>query len=103
MDKLDDVISNEDYDRISNLLMSKRKNIKEILKEIKNEYQKIYLDDNNKQYDKKLKKYLKNFNSSNTITRENLDRIIDKVYVDKEKNIETVFNFKELNLINETI
>lgn len=103
MDKLDDVISNEDYDRISNLLMSKRKNIKKILKEIKNEYQKIYLDDNNKQYDKKLKKYLKNFNSSNTITRENLDRIIDKVYVDKEKNIEIVFNFKELNLINETI
>lgn len=103
IDKLDNVISNEDYDRISNLLINKRENIKEILKEVKNEYQKIYLDDNDKLDDKKLKKYLKSFNLSNTITRENLDRIIEKIYVDKEKNIEIIFNFKELNLINETI
>ena len=52
---------------------------------------------------KKLKECLNNFNSSNIITRENLDRIIDKIYVDKEKNIEIIFNFKELNVINETI
>lgn len=103
IDKLDNVISNEDYDRISRLLISKRENIKEILKDVKNEYQKIYIDNSSKLDDKKLKECLNNFNSSNIITRENLDRIIDKIYVDKEKNIEIIFNFKELNVINETI
>lgn len=103
IDKLDDIISNEDYNRISNLLIKKREDTREILNDVQNEYQKIYIDNDTKLNDKTLKKVLKSFNLSKDISRENLDRIVDKIYIDKEKNIEIIFNFKELNLINENV
>ncbi len=103
IDKLDNVISQDDYDRVSHLLVERRNNIKEVLKEIKDEYQRIYMDENIKFDYKTLTEFLKNFDILNNITREDIDRIVDKIYVDKEKNIEIIFNFKELNLISENV
>ncbi len=100
IDKLDNIISDEDYNRISDLLKKRKENIQDSLENLKSEYKKNYEEKDSKLNDKSLKKVLKTLDFSKKISRETLDRLVDKIYIDKDKNIEIIFNFREINLIN---
>ncbi len=103
LDKLDNVISSDDYNRISNILTKRREDYSFTLKEIKKKYQNIEFDDSNNFDDKSLRKMIRDILKSDSLKKADLLKLIDKIYIDKDKNIEIIFNFKELNLVNERV
>lgn len=103
LDKLDGIINNNDYDRIYNILVEKREDLDKILTQTKIECQNFNFDDTNMLEDKNLKKMIKDFIKLNMFKKEDLSILINNIYIDKEKNIEILFNFKELNVVNELV
>ena len=101
IDKLNNVISTGDYERISNIFVKKRDELYKILEDVKKEYNGLNVDcEKNFIEEKELKKKIEDILKSGSITKKELMLLVDKIYIDKDKNIDIIFNFKELSLIN---
>lgn len=106
MDKLRGVLQEEDYIRVSQKLKFKRTKLNEQKKELEEKLSQTEEKVNNKnkaKEEKELEELIEDFLKFEKIDKIYLYRLINKIEVDKDKNIYIYFNFSKLNSINENL
>ena len=106
MDKLRGVLQEEDYIRVSQKLKFKRTKLNEQKKELEEKLGQTEEKMNNKnkaKEEKELDKLIENFLKLEKIDKIYLYRLINKIEIDKDKNVYIYFNFSKLNSINENL
>lgn len=94
IDKIEEKITEEMYNRIYNKMQLEIDNMKSEIDEL----QKAINSQDNMEANKfDCKKYLEEFISMKNVTREMMLKLIDKIYVHSDKQLDIYFNFKELN------
>ena len=106
MDKLKGILQEEDYIRVSQKLGSERVKLNEQKQEL--EQKLIGVEDKienkrQKEEEKELGKLMENFLKFEKIDKIFLYRLINKIEIDKDKNIYIYFNFSKLNSITENL
>ena len=106
MDKLRGVLQEEDYVRVSQKFNFERTNLNEQKKELEEKL--IGLDNkieskNHTKEEKELDKLIEEFLKLDKIDKIYLYRLINKIEIDKDKNVYIYFNFLKLNSINENL
>lgn len=106
MDKLQGIILEEDYIRVSQKFIFDRTNLmkqKEKLEQkLIGKEEKISTKDQAKE-EKELDELIENFLKLEQIDKMYLYRLINKIEIDKDKNVYIYFNFSKLNSINENL
>ena len=106
MDKLHSIIFEEDYIRVSQKFIFDRTNLMKQKEELE---QKLIgtedeVDTKNKtKKEKELDQLIENFLKLEQIDKIYLYRLINKIEIDKDKNVYIYFNFSKLNSINENL
>lgn len=106
MDKLRGVLQEEDYIRVSQKLKFERTKLNEQKKELEEKLSQTEekVDNKNKaKEEKELEQLIENFLKLEKIDKIYLYRLINKIEIDKDKNIYIYFNFSKLNSINENL
>ena len=106
MDKLRDVLQEEDYIRVSQKLKFERTKLNEHKEELEQKLSQTEekMDNKNKvKEEKELEELIGNFLKLEKIDKIYLYRLINKIEIDKDKNIYIYFNFSKLNSINENL
>ena len=104
-DKLNGILMDMDFKRISEKFIIEREkliNEKSKLTDRLQEFQGHQLA-NNKSDEKQMNKIINEFLEMKEISKSCLFRLIDKIEIDKDKNVFITFNFAPLNTINENI
>jgi site-specific DNA recombinase len=106
MDKLQGIILEEDYIRVSQKLIFDRTNLMKQKEEL--EQKLIGTEDkisskNKTKEEKELDELIENFLKLEQIDKMYLYRLINKIEIDKDKNVYIYFNFSKLNSINENL
>ena len=106
MDKLQGIILEDDYIRVSQKLISHRTNLIKQKEEL--EQKLIGTEDkantqNKTKEEKGLDELIENFLKLEQIDKMYLYRLINKIEIDKDKNVYIYFNFSKLNSINENL
>ena len=104
-DKLNGLLTDMDFKRISEKFILEREkliNEKSKLTDRLQEFQ-GYQSTNNKSDEKQMNKIINEFLEMKEISKSCLFRLIDKIEIDKDKNVFITFNFAPLNTINENI
>ena len=106
MDKLKGVLQEEDYIRVSQkfnferiILCEQKKELEEKLIGLDNKIE----SKNHTKEEKELDKLIENFLKLEKIDKIYLYRLINKIEIDKDKNVYIYFNFSKLNSINENL
>ena len=106
MDKLRGVLQEEDYVRVSQKFNLERTKLNEQKKELEQKLigteEKINTKNKTKE-EKELDKLIEEFLKLEKIDKIYLYRLINKIEIDKDKNIYIYFNFSKLNSINENL
>ena len=106
MDKLQGIILEEDYIRVSQKFIFDRTNLikqkKELEQKIIGTEEKISTKNKTKE-EKELDELIENFLKLEQIDKLYLYRLINKIEIDKDKNVYIYFNFSKLNSINENL
>ncbi len=106
MDKLQGIILEEDYIRLSQKLIFDRTNLTKQKEELEEKLIGIEgkIDAKNKTTEEKeLDQLIENFLKLEQIDKIYLYRLINKIEIDKDKNVYIYFNFSKLNSINENL
>ena len=106
MDKLQGIILEEDYIRVSQKFIFDRTNLMKQKKELEEKL--IGLDNkieskNHTKEERELDELIENFLKLEKIDKIYLYRLINKIEIDKDKNVYIYFNFSKLNSINENL
>ena len=106
IDKLRGVLQEEDYVRVSQKFNFERTKLNEQKQEL--EQKLIGLDNkierkNHTKEEKELDELIENFLKLEKIDKIYLYRLINKIEIDKNKNIYIYFSFSKLNVINENL
>ncbi len=106
MDKLKGVILEEDYIRYSQKFIFERTNLtkqkEELEQKLTQAEEKISTKSKTKE-EKELDELIENFLKLEQIDKMYLYRLINKIEIDKDKNVYIYFNFSKLNSINENL
>lgn len=106
MDKLQGIILEEDYIRVSQRFIFDRTNLMKQKQELEQKLigteEKIGTKNKTKE-EKELDELIENFLKLEQIDKMYLYRLINKIEIDKDKNIYIYFNFSKLNSINENL
>lgn len=106
MDKLQGIILEEDYIRVSQKFIFDRTNLTKQKEELEEKLigteEKINTKDKTKE-EKELDKLIENFLKLEQIDKMYLYRLINKIEIAKDKNVYIYFNFSKLNSINENL
>lgn len=106
MDKLRDVLQEEDFIRVSQKFNQERQKLNEQKQELEQKLigteDKIETKSHTKE-EKELDKLIEEFLKLEKIDKIYLYRLINKIEIDKDKNIYIYFNFSKLNSINENL
>ena len=106
MDKLKGVILEEDYIRYSQKFIFERTNLtkqkEELEQKLTQAEEKISTKSKTKE-EKELDELIENFLKLEQIDKIYLYRLINKIEIDKDKNVYIYFNFSKLNSINENL
>ncbi len=106
MDKLQGIILEEDYIRVSQKLIFDRSNLMKQKEELEEKLigteEKISSKNKTKE-EKQLDELIENFLKFEQIDKMYLYRLINKIEIDKDKNVYIYFNFSKLNSINENL
>ena len=106
MDKLRSVLQEEDYIRVSRKLNFERTKLNEQKKELEqkiNQTEEKVSTMNKIKEEKELDELIKKFLKLEKIDKIYLYRLINKIEIDKDKNIYIYFNLSKLNSINENL
>ena len=106
MDKLKGILQEEDYIRVAQKLGSERVKLNEQKQEL--EQKLIGVEDKienkkQKEEEKELDKLIEDFLKFEKLDKIYLYRLINKIEIDKDKNIYIYFNFSKLNSINQKL
>lgn len=106
MDKLQGIILEEDYIRVSQKFIFDRTNLikqkEELEQKLIGTEEKISTKNKTKE-EKELDELIENFLKLEQIDKMYLYRLINKIEIDKDKNVYIYFNFSKLNSINENL
>lgn len=106
MDKLQGIILEEDYIRVSQKFIFDRTNLMKQKKELEQKLigieEKTNTKDKTKE-EKELDELIENFFKLGQLDKMYLYRLINKIEIDKDKNVYIYFNFSKLNSINENL
>ena len=106
MNKLRGILQEEDYIRVSQKLNFERTKLNEQKKELEQKInqteEKVSIKDKSKE-EKELDKLIEEFLKLEKIDKIYLYRLINKIEIDKDKNVYIYFNFSKLNSINENL
>ena len=106
MDKLKGVLLEEDYIRYSQKFIFERTNLtkqkEELEQKLTKTEEKISIKNKTKE-EKELDELIENFLKLEQIDKIYLYRLINKIEIDKDKNVYIYFNFSKLNSINENL
>lgn len=94
MDKLDNKISEEMYQRLSNKLKREIEEKNELYEELNRE--RLNAEEDN---DKELEKIIQNFLNLEKPNSELMRVIVHKILIHQDKQVDVVFNFRKLNRI----
>ena len=97
IDKLKGVLQEEDYIRVSKKLIFERTKLNEQKKELEQKLSKTEEKVDNKNRKKEIEELIENFLKLEKIDKMYLYRLINKIEIDKVKNIYIYFNFSKLN------
>lgn len=98
-DKLNGLIEEQDYSLFSESFLTERHKLEKLKQDTKRE-----IDEFNSNYDSKkiedtMKKLIKRIIEKQEFKKEDLQQLINKIEIDKERNVLIQFNFYELNYI----
>ncbi len=106
MDKLKGIIIEEDYIRVSQKFIFDRTNLTKQKEELEQKLigteEKLSIKNKTKE-EKELDELIENFLKLEQIDKIYLYRLINKIEIDKDKNVYIYFNFSKLNSINENL
>lgn len=104
-DKLNGLLTDIDFTRISVRFVNEREKLTNEKSELADRFQLLQGQKNikNKNDEEKMNKTINEFLAMKEIDKSCLFRLIDKIEIDKDKNVFIVFNFAPLNTINENI
>lgn len=104
-DKLNGIIQDIDFVRISGKFVNEREKLESERKELADRFQALQGQQSikNKNDEKHMNIAINEFLEMKKIDKSCLFRLIDKIEIDKDKNVFISFNFAPLNTINENI
>ena len=104
-DKLNGILTDVDFTRISTRFVNEREKLTNEKSELMDRFQTLQGKQTikNKNDEEQMNKTINEFLEMKEIDKSCLFRIIDKIEVDKDKNVFISFNFAPLNTINENI
>ncbi len=100
MDKLNGILSEENYIIYSQKIIKQKEQLIIQKNELENE---MSIDRDKKNNEEKIEKIIEDFMKFDNIDKTFLYRIIDRIELDKDKNIYIFFNFSKSNLIAQNI
>ena len=98
-DKLNGLIEAQDYAIFSEGLLKERHRLEEIKLQTEKKINEFDSKSNDNIIEDKMKKILNNIVKNKNFTRDILQQIVNKIEIDKDKNILIHFNFFELNCL----
>ena len=104
-DKLNSILTDIDFTRISARFVNEREKLTNEKSELMDRFQTLqgHQSIKNKNDEEQMNKTINEFLEMKEIDKSYLFRLIDKIEIDKDKNIFILFNFAPLNTINENI
>lgn len=104
-DKLNGVLLETDFLRISRKFVKEREKLESERKELTDKFQLLQGQQHikNKNDEEQINKLINEFLEMKEVDKTCLFRLIDKIEIDKDKNVFISFNFAPLNTINENI
>ena len=104
-DKLNGILTDIDFTRISAKFVNEREKLTNEKSELMDKFQTLQGRQTikNKNDEKQMNKTINEFLEMKEIDKSYLFRLIDKIEIDKDKNVFISFNFAPLNTINENI
>ena len=103
IDKLKGILQEEDYIRVSKKFNFERTKLNEQKKELEQKLSQIEQKEENTDIKKEIDELIENFLRFEKIDKIYLYRLINKIEIDKDKNIYIYFNFSKINLIAKNI
>lgn len=103
MDKLNDIISTDDYMRFQSRFAEEKKDLTEKQYEIKQKIITIKEKETETTDEKEIKKVVNEFLSMQEVNKVLLYRLINYIEIDTNKNIYIHFNFNHLNIISDSL
>ena len=101
-DRLNDIITNEDYKRYSESFVKDRNRLINEKTEVEIKLENLgHNIMSAKVENEDCENYIREFLSQKEITKMSLYRLIKKIEIDKDKNIYIHFNFSKLNIISQ--
>lgn len=104
-DRLNHLLPESDFKRISQRYLKEREELEEKNTDLKEQLRKFQQQKviNNEEDTEKLNKLIDEFLKMETVNKTILYRLIDKIEIDKDKNVFISFNFSQLNIIGDNI
>jgi hypothetical protein len=104
-DKLNKVLTETDFARISQTFVKEREKLENEQSVLLDKFQSLQGQKSikNKNDTEQMNKTINEFLEMNEIDKSYLFRLIDKIEIDKDKNVFITFNFAPLNVINENL
>ena len=104
-DKLNGILTDIDFTRISAKFVNERDKLTNEKSELMDRFQALQGQKTikNKNDEEQMNKIINEFLEMKEINKSSLFRLIDKIEIDKDKNVFISFNFAPLNTINENI
>lgn len=104
-DRLNHILQESDFKRIAQRYIKEREEIEEKNNNLKEQLRKFEQQRviNNEEDTEKLNKLIDEFLKMKEVNKTILYRLIDKIEIDKDKNVFISFNFSGLNIINDNI
>lgn len=104
-DKLNGILLDTDFVRISGMFVKEREKLESERKESTDRFQALQGQQHikNKKDEEQMNKTINEFLEMKEVDKSYLFRLIDKIEIDKDKNVFISFNFAPLNTINENI
>ena len=103
MDKLNDIISTDDYMRFYNKFAEEKKHLAEKQYEIKQKIRTIKEKEEENVDKDEVKKIINEFLNMKVVDKVLLYRLINYIEIDTDKNIYIHFNFNHLNIISDSL
>lgn len=98
-DKLNGLIEEQDYSYFSEKLLEERRKLESLKEKTQEEIEEFEKDNDERKIEGELRKTIKRIVDGSELKKEDLQQLVKKIEIDKEKNILIQFNFYELNCI----